>query len=130
MKKRSNFTVRYAQNGIIVHPEPNYARGDNSEDGDTLVFNSMVEFEKWFERHSEGEEPGEALFEAEHIAIASARQMGKSAAWEHVKRTLEEDYFSKNPLDGLSASTIVEVENTPDPLEAARQLSYRYKGAK
>ena len=54
MNKRQDFTVRFAENGIIVqtyrHP------GDYSRDTEAfeeLVFNKLIDFERWFERHSD-----------------------------------------------------------------------------
>ena len=70
MKKRENFKVEFAHNGIIVTPAyPDYSRNCGPAEDEILVFNSMVEFEKWFERHCEGDEPGVPAFEQHHAAI-------------------------------------------------------------
>lgn len=64
MKKRHDFTVRFAGNGIIVqtYRQP----GDYSRDAEKfeeLVFNSVHDFERWFERHSDMNDDGSDLHE-------------------------------------------------------------------
>lgn len=53
MKKRDDITIRFADNGIIVTPvHRDYSRPTEPYLRDELVFNSVVEFEKWFEHHT------------------------------------------------------------------------------
>jgi hypothetical protein len=53
MKKRDDITIRFADNGIIVTPvHRDYSRPTEPCLRDELVFNSVVEFEKWFEHHT------------------------------------------------------------------------------
>ena len=68
MKKRTDFSVQFAKNGIIVTPmHRDYSRCAEPAEEDVLVFNDIGEFECWLERHAEGdEEAGVPKFETEH----------------------------------------------------------------
>lgn len=57
MKTRDDITIRFADNGIIVTPVAGSYSRDNPGMRNELVFNSVIEFEKWFEHHTgEGDE--------------------------------------------------------------------------
>jgi hypothetical protein len=67
VNKRQDFTVRFAENGIIVqtyHHPGDYSRNTLVQgEFEELVFNKLIDFERWFERHSDMNDDGSDLTE-------------------------------------------------------------------
>jgi len=76
MKKREDITIRFAKNGIIVIPKhPDYSRDSNSEMLDELVFNSVLEFEKWFEHHTGEGDDNDRWPQIDNGRVSAAKYM-------------------------------------------------------